>query len=80
MMDFRRVAVSRPGAIRKSFEDHKEIVAALHARDAPAVIAAFERHINRIYTTTKSLIGRRDNGHPGVSDRASPATAMTSGT
>ena len=80
MMEFRRVAVSRPGAIRKSYEDHAEIVAALHARDAAAVIAAFERHINRIYTTTKSLIRREaveDRRQPGPRARE-PAAAMRS--
>lgn len=58
MMEFRRVAVSRPGAIRKSYEDHLAIVAALRSRDRTAAVAAFERHINRIYATTRSLMPR----------------------
>jgi len=56
MLDHRRKAVSRPGAIQKSYEDHVAIVAALRARDADAVVAAFEVHLDRIYTTTHSIL------------------------
>ena len=42
LMEHRRTAVSQPGAILMSFKDHCEIVAALKARDAEAVVAAFE--------------------------------------
>ncbi len=56
LMEFRRQAMARPGAIEKSFADHKAIVAALHARDEAAVVAAFDRHINRIYATTRSIL------------------------
>jgi DNA-binding FadR family transcriptional regulator len=66
MMEFRRIAVSRVGAIRKSYEDHAEIVAALRAGDAAGVVIAFDRHINRIYTTTHSLLRKREN-RPGES-------------
>src|SRR5205807_109231 len=78
MMEFRRVAVSRPGAIRKSYDDHAEIVAALNARDATAVVAAFDRHINRIYATTKSLIRREaDENREGLNPRRrEPSAAM----
>jgi len=60
MMEFRRLAVSQPGAIRQSYEDHCAIVAALRARDTAGVVAAFQRHIDRIYTTTHSILQRHD--------------------
>jgi DNA-binding GntR family transcriptional regulator len=44
-MEFGRVAVARPNAIRRSVADHSAIVAALKARDQAAVVAAFDRHI-----------------------------------
>ncbi len=56
MMDYRRRAVSLPGAIRRSYEDHVAIVEALEAGDADAVDAAFAHHLDRIYATTRSLI------------------------
>ena len=52
MLDYRRVAVSQPGAIEKSYRDHVAIFAALRARDPDAVTEAFGRHIDRIYATT----------------------------
>lgn len=62
MMEYRRKAMSRPGAILKSHEDHTAIVAALRARDAKAVVAAFDRHLDRIYSTTIAIIGQARNG------------------
>jgi DNA-binding FadR family transcriptional regulator len=59
MLDHRRAAVSRPGAIRKSCEDHAAILAALRARDPAAVVAAFGRHIDRIYTTSAAILEER---------------------
>jgi len=59
MLDYRRAAVSRPGAIRNSVSDHTRILEALAARDPPAVVAAFERHINRIYATTVPIMRER---------------------
>ncbi len=76
MMEFRRLAVARPGALRKSYEDHSAIVAALHAHDPAAVVLAFDRHINRIYATTRSLMGRPGRKPPsgdGESRRAKTA-------
>jgi len=71
MMEFRRVAVAQPGAIRRSFEDHSAIVAALAAHDQAAVVAAFDRHINRIYATTQSIFCR--DGYARVAPAATPA-------
>lgn len=59
MLDFRRKAVSRPGAIAESVGDHEKIVAGLHARDSHAVVAAFEIHLDRIYATTNSVLASR---------------------
>ena len=59
MMEFRRKAVSRPGAILKSHEDHVTIVEGLRRHDPQAVVAAFERHLERIYATTIAIMGRR---------------------
>ena len=57
MMEFRRKAVSRPGAILKSHEDHVAIVAGLRRHDPRSVVAAFERHLKRIYSTTIAIMG-----------------------
>jgi DNA-binding FadR family transcriptional regulator len=59
MLDHRRRAVSLPGAIRRSYGDHVAIVAALRAHDPDAVVAAFGRHIDRIYETTVSVLEER---------------------
>lgn len=56
MMDYRRSAMSRPGAIDASYDDHVEIVEALARRDREAVVAAFRQHLTRIYDTTKELL------------------------
>jgi DNA-binding FadR family transcriptional regulator len=56
MLDHRRVAVSRPGAIERSYLDHVAIYEALRARDPQAVTEAFGRHIDRIYTTTVDIL------------------------
>jgi len=59
MLDHRRAAMSRPGAIEKSYEDHLAIMNALRSRDADATVAAFGRHIDRIYATTLSILKER---------------------
>lgn len=53
MLDARRSAMSREGAIKRSIKDHAEIVRAVKARDPEAVAAAFEKHIQRIHDTTR---------------------------
>jgi DNA-binding FadR family transcriptional regulator len=62
MMEFRRKAVARPGAILRSYQDHVAIVAGLRSHDPPSVVAAFERHVRRIYTTTVTIMGGEDDG------------------
>jgi DNA-binding FadR family transcriptional regulator len=56
MLDYRRVAVSQPGAIERSYRDHVEIFEALRARDPEAATQAFSRHIDRIYATTLAIM------------------------
>jgi len=56
MLDHRRTAVARPGAIERSYRDHVAIYEALAARDAVAVTEAFGRHIDRIYATTVDVL------------------------
>jgi len=56
MLDHRRVAMSHPGAIERSYRDHVEIFNALTVHDTEAVTAAFGRHIERIYSTTVAIM------------------------
>ncbi len=56
MLDQRRVVMSRPGAIKKSLEDHRLIVEALRTRDPQAVAAAFSKHILRIRDTSRGVL------------------------
>jgi DNA-binding FadR family transcriptional regulator len=56
LMEQRRTAVSQPGAILRSYKDHTDIMAGLRARDRDAVVAAFDRHLNRIYATTRAIL------------------------
>lgn len=58
MMDYRRNAMSRPGAIRASYEDHSKIVDALRRGDRQAVVEAFRHHLMRIYETTRELLAQ----------------------
>jgi DNA-binding FadR family transcriptional regulator len=65
MLDQRRRAMSRPGAIARSLEDHREIVAALKERSAEAVAAAFGRHIRRIHDTSRAVESSTGEGDAG---------------
>lgn len=55
MLDHRRLAMGKPGAIARSLDDHAEIVDALKRRDAAGVSAAFAHHIMRIRDTSLDL-------------------------
>jgi DNA-binding FadR family transcriptional regulator len=61
MLDHRRIAVSRPGAIEKSYRDHAAIFKALKARDPRAATEAIGRHIDRIYATTVEILAHEPN-------------------
>ena len=56
MLDHRRIAVSQPGAIEKSYRDHLAIFKALSAHDPQAATDAIGRHIDRIYATTVEIL------------------------
>ncbi|CAM5773716.1 GntR family transcriptional regulator [Labrys miyagiensis] len=64
-MPHRRKAVSRPGAIALSCQDHAAILAGLRAHDAEAVVAAFGIHLDRIYATTRSILEEEAAGADG---------------
>lgn len=55
MLDHRRIAMSKPGAIEKSLEDHQFILDALRRRNPDAVAAAFSEHIRRIRDSSLAL-------------------------
>lgn len=56
LLDHRRRAVAQGGAIGRSIDDHRAILAALEAGDGDAVAAAFGVHERRIYETTRQLL------------------------
>jgi DNA-binding FadR family transcriptional regulator len=69
LMEQRRTAMSQPGAILRSYKDHTEIMAGLRARDPVGVVAAFDRHLERIYTTTHAILDAMGRHRPaGESD------------
>jgi DNA-binding FadR family transcriptional regulator len=63
MMDYRRRIMSRPGAIAKSYQEHKAIVAALERHDSKATLQAFGHHLDRIYATTRTMIKASKKKH-----------------
>jgi DNA-binding FadR family transcriptional regulator len=67
LMEQRRTAVSQPGAILRSYRDHTDIMAGLRARDAAAVVAAFDRHLDRIYRTTRAILDAIGDPAEGLS-------------
>lgn len=69
LMEHRRRVVSRPGAVEQSYRDHVAIVEALRAHDREAVVAAFSRHLDRIYATTKSIMSDLAQDLPGEPPR-----------
>jgi len=68
VMEHRRRAMAQPGAIAQSYKEHLAIVEGLRAHDRKAVVAAFDRHLMRIYTTTKSIL--EEEAEPGASARS----------
>ena len=56
MMDDRRAAVSRQGAIALSIRDHAAILDGLRENDAEAAVRAFVIHTERINATTRSVL------------------------
>ncbi|WP_062235356.1 FadR/GntR family transcriptional regulator [Aureimonas sp. N4] len=63
MMQQRHRAVSEPGAIARSHADHTEILRALEGRNREATVRAFDVHIQRIYETTRRVMGLPPAAH-----------------
>lgn len=59
VIDRRRLAVSRPGAIAINYRDHLAIFQALRDRDVNGAVTAFTRHTERIYDTTRPMLDTR---------------------
>jgi DNA-binding FadR family transcriptional regulator len=76
MMDYRRMAMAQPGAILRSYKEHLAITDALRARSAAAAVEAFDRHIERIYTTTRSIL---EDGAPATAAAAAAGGGPPSG-
>ena len=70
LMEQRRTAMSQPGAILRSYKDHNEIMAGLCARDRATVVAAFDRHLDRIYTTTQAILDAMEQHRPAGAAQA----------
>jgi DNA-binding FadR family transcriptional regulator len=60
-LDDRRRAVGKTGAIAQSIADHREILAALVARDANALASAMGVHERRIYDSTRAVLASSKN-------------------
>lgn len=58
MMDHRRAAVAKPGAIALSISDHRAILTGLREHDAEAAVRAFATHTERINATTRSVLNK----------------------
>ena len=51
-LEYRRRALQRPGAIKHSVQDHREIVAALKTRNPEVAVAAMRSHLEQVRKTT----------------------------
>ncbi|MBI3146082.1 MAG: FadR family transcriptional regulator [Pseudogulbenkiania sp.] len=51
-LDFRRKAMSKPGAVRQSYEDHLAIFDGLLHRDPEATARAIAQHLDHVHLTT----------------------------
>ena len=51
-LEYRRLALQRPGAIQHSVQDHREIVAALKTRNPEVAVAAMRAHLEQVQKTT----------------------------
>lgn len=58
-LDYRRRVMRRPGAVRRSYEDHLAIVAALQARDPEAAARAIAVHLDNVHKTTVSEMKKK---------------------
>ena len=51
-LEYRRRALQRPGAIKHSVQDHREIVVALKTRKPEVAVAAMRAHLEQVHKTT----------------------------
>jgi DNA-binding FadR family transcriptional regulator len=51
-LEYRRRALQRPGAIKHSVQDHREIVSALKTRKPEVAVAAMRAHLEQVQKTT----------------------------
>jgi len=54
-LDIRRHAISRPGAIETSYEDHSRVYKAFAAGDVEAAVTAMSSHLVTVYTTSQEF-------------------------
>ncbi len=66
MLGARRRVVARPGAIPRSIDDHRAILAALRAGDGGALASAFGVHERRIYETTRQIMAKSRAANEGT--------------
>jgi DNA-binding FadR family transcriptional regulator len=55
-LEFRRLALQRPGAIAHSVEEHQGIVDALRSGKPEAAVAAMQRHLDQVHRTTRAVM------------------------
>jgi DNA-binding FadR family transcriptional regulator len=55
-LEFRRLALLRPGAIAHSVNEHRGIVDALAQRDPDAAVLAMRRHLEQVHRTTRDVM------------------------
>lgn len=57
-LDFRRKAMSKPGAVQQSYQDHLAIFDGLLRRDPEATARAIAQHLDHVHITTVNEMGQ----------------------
>ena len=57
-LEYRRLALQRPGAIAHSVAEHRVIVEALGSHDPAAVVASVQRHLDQVRITTLDVMNQ----------------------
>ncbi|MDR3436831.1 FadR/GntR family transcriptional regulator [Telmatospirillum sp.] len=57
-LDVRRMAMTQSGAVKRSYEDHLKVFAALKAHDPEAVVAAMASHLISVYNTSLAVMNK----------------------